>query len=107
MKNIRKKTSRHCNFAETGVNMNGYYKFKKLILQFIRYSDTISRKIDWTLKEQVPVWLGATILVTRGDEKNTVKSFSQYWRNFKKPDIEQMRKNPNFFFKKQLGWDTK
>ena len=66
------KTSKHCNFAVTGENMNRYYLFLK---GFYGPADTptiFQEKIDSSLGHQTPVWLGDIIIVTRGtDEEHT------------------------------------
>ena len=40
---LSEETSKHSNFVTTGRNMNGYYRFKR-ILQSIRYPDNNPRK---------------------------------------------------------------
>ena len=71
------ETSKHCNFAVTGENMNGYYQFLKGFYGPADIPTIFQEKIDRTLGHQIPVWLGAIIIVIRGTkEEHTRKLYS-------------------------------
>ena len=95
--------SNHCNFAVTGENMNGYYRFLK---GFYGPADirTISQgKIDRTLGHQTPVWLDDIIIVTPGtNEEHTRKLYSV----LSKLENEgyRARKKKGKFYQKEAVW---
>ena len=60
------QTSKHCTFAVTGENMNGYYRFLKGFYGPADIPTLFQEKIDRTLGHQTPVWLDDIIIVTRG-----------------------------------------
>ena len=71
------ETSEHCNFAVTGENMNGYYRFLKGFFGPADIPTVFQEKIDRTLGHQTPVWLDNIIIVSRGTkEERTRKLYS-------------------------------
>ena len=57
--------SKHWNFAISGENMNGYYRFLKGFYGPADKPTIFQEKIDRTLGHQTPVWLDDIIIVTR------------------------------------------
>ena len=51
---LSKETSKHCVFALTGGNMNGYYRFKKEFHGLSDIPKIFPEKTDRTLKYQTP-----------------------------------------------------
>ena len=100
------ETSEHCNFAVTGENMNGYYRFLKGFYCPADIPTIFQEKIDRTLGHQTPVWLDI-VIVTRGTkEEHTRKLYSVLSKLENMKDTEQARKNKNFIKMKQYGSDT-
>ena len=60
------ETSKHCNFAVTGENMNGYYRFLTGLYGPADIPTIFHEKINKTLGHQTPVWLDDIIIVSRG-----------------------------------------
>ena len=97
------KTSQHCNFAVTGENMNGYYRFLKGFYGPANIPTISQEKIDRNLRHQTPVWLDDIIIVTRGTkEEHTRKLYSV----LSKLENEgyQASKNKSKFYQKETIW---
>ena len=62
---LSEETSKHCNFAITGRNMNSFCRFEKGFYGLFHIPTIFQEKIDRTLKYQTPVWLDDIIIVTR------------------------------------------
>ena len=104
---LSEETSRQCVFAITGANFSSYYRFKKGFYGLADIPTIFQEKIDRTLEYCTPAWLDDIIIVTRGDRKDHEKKLFDVLKNWKTPDIEQVRKNPNSFKTKLNGSDTK
>ena len=63
------ETSKHCNFAVMGENMNGYYRFLKGFYGPADIPTNFQGKIGRTLGHQTPVWLDDNIIVTSGTKE--------------------------------------
>ena len=94
------KTSKHCKFAVTGGNMNGYYRFLKAFYGPADRRTILQEKIDRTLRHQIPV--GSTTLLSSPAEqrKNTPENKFGTFQN-RKRRIPGKQKNRNFTKKKQ------
>ena len=68
------ETSRLCNFAKTGENANGEYRFSKNFYSLSDISTIFQEKIDRNLNYQTPMRLEDILIVTRGKRKDTIKS---------------------------------
>ena len=69
------ETSRQNNFAITGRNTNGYYRFKRGFLGLSDISTLFREKIDRSPKYPTAVCFDDKILVTRGTNKTTETFF--------------------------------
>ena len=75
------ETSKHCNFAVTGGNLNGYYRFLKSFCGPANIPTILEEKIDRTLGHQTLVWLDDIFIVIREQKKSTPKNYIRYYRN--------------------------
>ena len=75
------ETSKHCNFAVTGKNLNGYYRFLKGFYGPAKIPTILQEKIDRTLGHQTLVWLDDIFIVTREQKKSTPENYFRYYRN--------------------------
>ena len=66
---IAPETSKCCNFAVTGENMNDYYRLRKGFYGPADKSTIFQEKIDRTQGHQTPVWLHDINIVTRGTKE--------------------------------------
>ena len=65
---LSEETNKHCNFAISGGNTNGYYRFEKDFSGSSDIPTKIQEKMERTLNYQTPVWLDDIIIVTMGDK---------------------------------------
>ena len=98
------ETSRHCKFAVTGENMNGYYPFLRGFYGPADIPTIFQEKIDRTLGHQTPVWVDI-IIVTRGTKEHTRKLYSDPSK-LENEGYRASKKNRNSTKKKQYGSDT-
>ena len=70
---LSEEVSRQCNFAITGGNMNGYYRFEKELHCLSDIPTMLQEKIDRKLNYQTPVWLDDVTIVTREDKEKQEK----------------------------------
>ena len=87
--------------------MNGYYSFEKGFYGLSDIPTIFEEKIDRSLNYRTPVWLDDIIIVKRGDKKNHRDKLFTKLEQLQEADIEQVKRNPQFFSKKQLAWSTK
>ena len=70
---LAQETSKHCNFAVAGENMNGYYRPLKGFYGPADIPTIFLEEIDRTLGHQTPVWLDDIIVVTRGTKEEHIR----------------------------------
>ena len=68
------ETSKHCNFAVTGENMNEYDRFLKSFLGPADIPTIFQEKIDRTLENQTPIRMDHIIVVTRGTKEEHTRN---------------------------------
>ena len=100
------ETSKHCNFAVTGENMNGYYRFLKSFYGPADIPTTFQEKIDRTLGHQTRVWLDDIIIVTRGTEEEHTRKLYSVLTKLKNEGYKKAKRNQNSTKKRQYGSDT-
>ena len=99
------ETSKHCNFAVTDENMNGYYRFLKGFYGLADIPTIFQEKIDRTLGHQKPVWLEDIIIVTRGTKKEHTRKLYSVLSKLENGGYRASRKNQILTKKKQYGSD--
>ena len=71
-------TNKHCNFARTGGNLTGYFKFKRGFYGLSDITTIFQETTARTLNYQKPVWLDDKKLVTRRNKDKHREKFSKY-----------------------------
>ena len=100
------ETSKHCNFAVTCENLNGYYQFVK---QFYGPADIptfFQEKIYRTLGHQTPVWLDDIVIVTRGTEEEHTRKLNSVLSELENEGYRASKKKSNFYQKKRCDSGT-
>ena len=96
------ETSKHCNIAVTGENMNGYYRFLK---GFYGPADILlifQGKIDRTLGNQTPVWLDDIIIVTRGTKDENTRNLQSVLTKLENEGYKASKKKSKFYQKETI-----
>ena len=104
---IAPETSKHCNFAVTGENMNGYYQFLKGFYGPADIPTIFQEKIDRTLGHQTPVWLDDIIIVTRGTKKEHTRKLYSVLSKLENESTEQAGKKSKFYQKETVWLELK
>ena len=97
------ETSKHCNFAVTGENMNGYYRFLKGFYGPADIPTIFQEKIDRTLGHQATVWLDDIIIVTRGTKEEHNRIVYSVLSKRENEGYRASKKKSNFY-QKETVW---
>ena len=100
---LEPETSKHCNFAVIGENMNGYYRFLKGFYGPAVMPTIFLEKIDRTLGHQTPVWLDDIIIVTRGTKEHNRKLYSVFSK-LENEGYRASKKKPKNLYQKETVW---
>ena len=96
------ETSKLCNFAVTGENMNGYYRFLKLFYGPADIPTIFQEKIDRTLGHQTPVWLNDIIIVTRGTKEEHTRKLHSVFSKQENEGYRGSKKKSTFYQKETV-----
>ena len=96
------ETSKHCKFAVTGENMNGYYRFLKRFYGPGDIPTTSQEKIDKTLGHQTPIWLDDIIIVTRRTKEDYTRKLYSVLSKLENEGYRASKKTSKFYQKETI-----
>ena len=96
------ETSKHCNFAVTGENMNEYFRFLKGFHGPTDIPTSFQETIDRTLGHQTPVWLHDITIVTRGTKEEHTRKFLLVLMKLENEVNKEAKKSK--FYRKETIW---
>ena len=98
------ETSKHCIFAMTDEQINGYYQFLKGFYGPADIPTIFQEKIDRTLGHQTPIWLDDIIIVTRGTKEEHTRKLHSVLTKLENEGYRASKKKSSKFYQNESIW---